>query len=230
MNEQDSGVRREAEARPEELDAPILPDGWKEGDGADALRTGGVSLDQDPVWNDPRLDEVWDNPSWGNVPATEAHPAEQAAPGEAGPGGTAPGAPGGTAQTAPDGGAAGATAPVGNSGTGSETASASGTAVRNGRNLREEVELARRLYPDMREIPGEVSAAVAAGSGFLDAYGAWRTRETARELEALRRENEVLRHNQDTLRRAPVTGVSGGGAAAEEAEDDFLRGFNYDRW
>ncbi|MBR4212035.1 MAG: hypothetical protein IKR84_06590, partial [Oscillibacter sp.] len=41
--------------------------------------------------------------------------------------------------------------------------------------------------------------------------------------ENLRRENEILRHNAEITQRAPVQGVSGGGAVATPV-DDFTRG------
>lgn len=47
--------------------------------------------------------------------------------------------------------------------------------------------------------------------------------------ESLRRENEILRHNAQIAQSAPVRGVTGGGSAAEPA-DDFLRGFDSDAW
>jgi len=47
--------------------------------------------------------------------------------------------------------------------------------------------------------------------------------------ENLRRENEILRHNADIAQRAPVQGVSGGGAVAAPV-DDFTRGFDSDTW
>ncbi len=47
--------------------------------------------------------------------------------------------------------------------------------------------------------------------------------------ENLRRENEILRHNAEITQRAPVQGVSGGGAVAAPV-DDFTRGFDSDTW
>ncbi|MBR3569843.1 MAG: hypothetical protein IKN96_03440 [Oscillibacter sp.] len=47
--------------------------------------------------------------------------------------------------------------------------------------------------------------------------------------ESLRRENEILRHNAQIAQSAPVRSVTGGGSAAEPA-DDFLRGFDSDAW
>ncbi|MBQ9617492.1 MAG: hypothetical protein IJR48_03920 [Oscillibacter sp.] len=47
--------------------------------------------------------------------------------------------------------------------------------------------------------------------------------------ETLRRENEILRHNAEIAQRAPVQGVSGGGAGAAPV-DDFTRGFDSDTW
>ncbi|MBQ9521301.1 MAG: hypothetical protein IJR72_01855 [Oscillospiraceae bacterium] len=47
--------------------------------------------------------------------------------------------------------------------------------------------------------------------------------------ENLRRENEILRHNAEVTRHAPVQGVSGGGTVAAPV-DDFIRGFDSDTW
>ena len=47
--------------------------------------------------------------------------------------------------------------------------------------------------------------------------------------ENLRRENDILRHNAEMTQRAPVQGVSGGGAVAVPT-DDFIRGFDSDTW
>ena len=47
--------------------------------------------------------------------------------------------------------------------------------------------------------------------------------------ENLRRENEILRQNAEATQRAPVQGVSGGGAVAAPV-DDFIRGFDSDTW
>ncbi|MBQ9330791.1 MAG: hypothetical protein IJ221_07435 [Oscillibacter sp.] len=97
-------------------------------------------------------------------------------------------------------------------------------------DLRSQVEEARALYPDLQEVPEEVAQAVADGSGFVSAYSAWRERETARSAAALRRENEILRHNQEVLSRAPVRGVSGGGGTNARPVSDFERGFDADAW
>ena len=45
------------------------------------------------------------------------------------------------------------------------------------------------------------------------------------EVARLQKENETLRQNAANSMRAPVTGVAGSGVK-NDAEDDFLRGFN----
>ena len=62
-------------------------------------------------------------------------------------------------------------------------------------DLKQQMELARLLFPDMREVPGEVVMAMADGGGFLQAYAAYRARETRR----LRQENEELRRQRNHL-------------------------------
>ena len=91
-------------------------------------------------------------------------------------------------------------------------------------DLKQQMELARLLFPDMREVPGEVVMAMADGGGFLQAYAAYRARETRR----LRQENEELRRQRNHL--APVRGVTGGGGVRNRAVSDFERGFDADGW
>ena len=96
--------------------------------------------------------------------------------------------------------------------------------------LAEQIQQAQKLYPDLTEVPEEVAEDIANGSGFLHAYSAYRNRQDRREIEQLRRENDALRHYQDTLRRAPVHGISGGGNVDNRPRSDFERGFDSDRW
>ncbi len=90
-------------------------------------------------------------------------------------------------------------------------------------DLRSQVEMARILYPDLKEIPPEVAKDVAEGSNFLLAYALYRTRE----LDRLRQENAALRRSRETRNRAVVRGVSGG---RTEPVSDFERGFDSDTW
>ena len=92
--------------------------------------------------------------------------------------------------------------------------------------LRAQAQAARVLYPELRDLSDRDAVAVAVGGGgTLGAYADFRARENAR----LRQENALLRQNRDTLRRAPVRGVSGG-AVRTRARDPFETGFDEDGW
>ncbi len=97
-------------------------------------------------------------------------------------------------------------------------------------DLTSQVTRARRLFPDLTEIPPEVAESVANGSPFLSAYTAYRVRESERESNRLRLENEILRQNQEAMRRAPVRGVTASGSVRDAPLSDFERGFDSDGW
>ncbi|MBQ9345808.1 MAG: hypothetical protein IJT94_00530 [Oscillibacter sp.] len=92
--------------------------------------------------------------------------------------------------------------------------------------LRAQAQAARLLYPELRDLSDRDAVAVAmGGGGTLGAYADYRAREAVR----LRRENDLLRQNQETLRRAPVRGVSSG-APQTRGRDPFEVGFDEDGW
>lgn len=97
------------------------------------------------------------------------------------------------------------------------------------RDFRAEVEQLKALYPEFGEVPDEVAKAAARGVPLLSAYLAYRDKQSAKTAASLRRENEVLKQNAAAAAKAPVRGVSGGGAA-QKKPDPFLKGFDADPW
>lgn len=101
-----------------------------------------------------------------------------------------------------------------------------------GRDLGAEAEELLRVFPGMRgrSIPTEAVLESLRGKKSLTAaFAAWTERQHERELQALRRENERREAGRGAADRAPVRGVSGGGAA-QKPGDPFLAGFNSDSW
>ena len=100
--------------------------------------------------------------------------------------------------------------------------------------LREMMALMERL-PEVRErfekgegLPGEVIRACAKEQIPLQvAYAEYALREAQKEIQQLRRENEVLRQNAQSATRAPVRSAAQGGAN-EQRKDPFLEGFFFE--
>lgn len=83
--------------------------------------------------------------------------------------------------------------------------------------------------PDLagKTLPKEVvDACVVKGKPLVVAYAEYEVAQQKAEADKLRRENEVLKQNAASAARAPVSGVTGGGATTTEPEDDFMKGFN----
>ena len=100
---------------------------------------------------------------------------------------------------------------------------------RRDRDYAAEVRQLQRLYPEFREMPDEVAHLAAEGESLLTAYAVWQGREAQKIAESLREENRVLRQNASAAAKAPVKGVSGGGAARGRSSD-FERGFESVEW
>ena len=92
------------------------------------------------------------------------------------------------------------------------------------RDFKAEVEEARKVFPDFTEVPGEVAAAVARGVPLTVAVAAFRDDEHRKQMESLQKENRILKQNASNQARAVVRGT--GGVPKQEAENDFLKGFN----
>ncbi len=96
-----------------------------------------------------------------------------------------------------------------------------------GRDYAQEVQTLYAARPELRGqgLPEEVARACVDGKSLVEAYNDFARRQR-QDAAALRRENRILRQNAATAARAPVRGVTGGGSAAPQGEDAFLRGFN----
>lgn len=83
--------------------------------------------------------------------------------------------------------------------------------------------------PEMRgkSIPEEVvRECVNNGKSLVAAYAEYEVRQAKADAEKYRKENEILRQNAASAKKAPVSGTKGGGSTGVQGEDDFLRGFN----
>lgn len=90
-----------------------------------------------------------------------------------------------------------------------------------------------QIHPELRgtRLPDEVvTACVVNGRPLVAAYEEYRRRQSEAENRAIKAENKRLKQNADAASRAPVRGVSKGGATNVEPDDPFLIGFNADRW
>lgn len=96
------------------------------------------------------------------------------------------------------------------------------------RDFATEVQELWSMRPDLRgtKIPSEVAAAAANGQNLALAYFAYEANQAKATAEQLRQENNTYKQNAATAAKAPVKGVSGGGATNTEPEDPFLKGFN----
>lgn len=95
------------------------------------------------------------------------------------------------------------------------------------RDFRAEVDEAKTLFPDFREMPEEVAVAVAHGVSLTTALSAFRAKQARTEAAQLKMENQILRQNERSRERAPVTGVTGY-YADQRPKDDFLSGLDAD--
>ena len=89
----------------------------------------------------------------------------------------------------------------------------------------------KALYPDFSEVPDEVARAYADGANLLTAYVAYREKQTSKTAASLKKENQVLKQNAASAAKAPVKGVTGGGATDTKPKNDLLAGFDaYGDW
>ena len=84
------------------------------------------------------------------------------------------------------------------------------------------------MRPDLKgtKIPSEVAAAAANGQNIALAYFAYEAKQAKATAEQLRQENNTYKQNAATAAKAPVKGVSGGGATNTQPEDMLLKGFD----
>ena len=94
-----------------------------------------------------------------------------------------------------------------------------------------ELKQLKALYPDFSEVPDEVARAYADGANLLTAYVAYREKQTSKTAASLKKENQVLKQNAASAAKAPVKGVTGGGATDTKPKNDLLAGFDaYGDW
>ena len=98
------------------------------------------------------------------------------------------------------------------------------------RDFVQEVQQLKALYPDFKEMPDEVAKAAANGANLLTAYLAYREKQTSKAAASLKKENEVLKQNAASAAKAPVKGVTGGGATNTKPQHKLLDGFDDDTW
>lgn len=96
------------------------------------------------------------------------------------------------------------------------------------RNLAGELQELYEAYPAMRtqELPEPVAKAAQGGKNVLSAYNAYLAQHNAAEVQRLTKENEILRQNAAAAAKAPVKGVTDGGATDSKPDDEWLKGFN----
>lgn len=96
------------------------------------------------------------------------------------------------------------------------------------RDLSAEVRELWELRPESKgkALPPEVAAAAASGKNLVRAYLEYENRQERAAAEELRKENAILKQNAASAAKAPVRGVTGGGATDTQPEDPFLKGFN----
>lgn len=102
-----------------------------------------------------------------------------------------------------------------------------------GRNFRVEVTELLRAFPKLKgqPLPQEVvDDCVKNGVPLVQAYASYKDKADEAEKTALRKEKNTLKQNADAAARAPVRGVSKGGATDTKADDPFLKGFNSEDW
>lgn len=98
------------------------------------------------------------------------------------------------------------------------------------RDFEAEVRQLKTLYPEFKVMPNEVAKAVAEGTNLLTAYVAYREKQTNKAAASLKKENEVLKQNAASAAKAPVRGVTGGGATDTKPKNNLLVGFDSDDW
>lgn len=98
------------------------------------------------------------------------------------------------------------------------------------RDVRAEINLLYRVRPDLagKPVPDEVLAAVKGGKHPLAAFTEYEVNQAKAEATKLRKENEIYKQNAASAAKAPVKGVSGGGATGTKAKDPFEEGFDSD--
>lgn len=103
----------------------------------------------------------------------------------------------------------------------------------NQRNFSAEVAETLSRFPEIqgKQIPDEViHKALDTGMSLASAYADYKATHDSSRIEQLKKENNRLKQNADAYARAPVSGVSRGGATDTKPSDPFLSGFNSEKW
>lgn len=100
-----------------------------------------------------------------------------------------------------------------------------------GRDFKSEVEALLELRPELKKpgtkLPDEVtSECVKTGRPLAVVYLEYEARQEKARYEELLKENKKLKQNANAASRAPVRGVSRGGAPSKQEDDPFMSGFN----
>ena len=98
------------------------------------------------------------------------------------------------------------------------------------RDLNAEVQQLKLLYPDVKELPTEVTNAWTSGVPLLSAYLAYQNGRMRKAAAELKKENQILKQNAASAAKAPVTPVSGGGDVTPKKKDPFEAGFDSERY
>ena len=88
----------------------------------------------------------------------------------------------------------------------------------------------KKLFKDFKEMPEEVALAHAEGVDLVTAYVAYRSQQSEKAAASLKKENEVLKQNAASAAKAPVKGITGGGATNTKPTPGILKGFDDDAW
>ena len=101
----------------------------------------------------------------------------------------------------------------------------------NGRDYKSEVAALLDLRPELKKpgtkLPDEVtSECVKTGRPLAVVYLEYEARQEKARYEELLKENKKLKQNAEAASRAPVRGVSRGGAPSKQEDDPFMSGFN----
>ena len=98
------------------------------------------------------------------------------------------------------------------------------------RDFSAEIKQLKALYPDMKQIPDEVvRVASQANVPLLNAYQAYRDKQSEKTAASVAKENKILKQNAASAAKAPVRGVSGGGVTPKKS-DPFEKGFDSVDW
>lgn len=94
--------------------------------------------------------------------------------------------------------------------------------------LRASLQRLSTLFPDVREMPRDVTRAIMEGQDAVAAYASFRTRQDAETIKALREKVAALEQNAANRDRAVVRGVAG--ETGQKPKDPWLEGFDSYKW